>query len=280
MFNVRFPLNFNSPYKSASIIEHWQRWHMTLSRYLALYLYNPIALTVTRWRADRGLGINRAAQATPGGFAAMVMFPVVTTMGLAGIWHGAGLNFLAFGVLHGIYLAINHAFRIFRPNSSQTRSAGRIGHGFKILFTYLATLVALVFFRASSVRSALSLLGGMLGQHGIDTLAIPNVILAHLGVLHDPLVTKGLVVDISPVDFAADVSHFIWMIGLFIVVWCLPNTQQIMRRFTPALGRIQRGPFERIAWQPSPRWAVAIGVAACVGVLAIGGTSEFLYFQF
>ncbi|WP_158927992.1 MBOAT family protein [Acidisphaera sp. S103] len=280
MFNVRFPLNFNSPYKSASIIEHWQRWHMTLSRYLALYLYNPIALAVTRWRANRGLGINRTAQTKPGGFAAMVMFPVVTTMALAGIWHGAGLNFLAFGLLHGIYLTINHAFRIFRPSSSKTRPSGRLGHGAKILITYLATLVALVFFRASSVRSALSLLGGMIGLHGVDALAIPNVILAHLGVPGDALVAKGLVVDVSLVDFATSTSHLVWMVGLYIVVWCLPNTQQIMRRFTPALGMIQRGPFERFVWQPTRGWAVAIGVAACIGVLAIGGTSEFLYFQF
>jgi D-alanyl-lipoteichoic acid acyltransferase DltB (MBOAT superfamily) len=280
MFNVRFPLNFNSPYKSASIIEHWQRWHMTLSRYLALYLYNPIALTITRWRADHGLGINRAAQASPGGFATMVMFPIVITMGLAGIWHGAGLNFLVFGLLHGIYLAINHAIRIFWPSSSKTQSNGRIGHGTKVLFTYLATLVALVFFRASSVHAALSLLGGMIGLHGFDTIEIPSGILAYLGMPGDALAAKGFIVDVSPIDFAANITHLIWMIGLYIVVWCLPNTQQIMRRFTPALGRIQRGPLEWIVWQPTRGWAVAVGVVACVGILAIGGTSEFLYFQF
>ena len=69
MFNVQFPLNFNSPYKATSIIEHWQRWHMTLSRYLALYVYNPIAMAVTRWRADRGLGIGKASRESAGGFS-------------------------------------------------------------------------------------------------------------------------------------------------------------------------------------------------------------------
>ena len=65
MFNVRFPLNFNSPYKAQSVIDYWQRWHMTLTRYLKLYLYNPIALAVTRRRQARGLPVNRAAHATP-----------------------------------------------------------------------------------------------------------------------------------------------------------------------------------------------------------------------
>jgi D-alanyl-lipoteichoic acid acyltransferase DltB (MBOAT superfamily) len=280
MFNVNFPLNFNSPYKAASIIEHWQRWHMTLSRYLALYLYNPIALAVTRWRADRGRGINRAAQATPGGFAAMVMFPFIVTMGLAGIWHGAGLQFLIFGLLHGIYLTINHALRIFRPSRSTAQPEGRFGHGSKVLVTYLAVLVASVFFRAPSVGSALFLLGGMVGFHGVDTLAIPGVVLAPFGTLGDVLVANGLVVDSSPADFAVSAGHVIWMISLYIVVWGLPNTQQIMRRFAPALGHIPPGPFRQIAWRPSRNWAVVIGVAACVGVLAIGGSSEFLYFQF
>jgi alginate O-acetyltransferase complex protein AlgI len=280
MFNVNFPLNFNSPYKAASIIEHWQRWHMTLSRYLALYLYNPLALAITRWRADRGFGINRAAQASPSGFAAMVMFPLIVTMGLAGIWHGAGLQFLIFGLLHGAYLTINHAFRIFRPGSSTTQPEGWLRHGCQVLVTYLAVLVASVFFRAPSVSSALSLLGGMTGLHGVDTLAIPSVILAPFGTLRDALAARDLVVDVTPAEFAANAGHVIWIISLYIVVWGLPNTQQIMRRFAPALGRIQPGPFEQIAWQPNRNWAVVIGVAACVGVLAVGGSSEFLYFQF
>ena len=65
MFNIRFPLNFNSPYKAASIIEYWQRWHMTLTRYLTLYLYNPIALAATRRRVARGLPITRKGVRNP-----------------------------------------------------------------------------------------------------------------------------------------------------------------------------------------------------------------------
>ena len=72
MFNLRFPANFNSPYKAHSVIEYWQRWHMTLTRYLTLYLYNPISLWVTRRRAVRGLAVDRQAQASPAGLPPMV----------------------------------------------------------------------------------------------------------------------------------------------------------------------------------------------------------------
>ena len=50
MLNVRFPLNFNSPYKAQSVIEYWQRWHMSLTRWLTLFLYNPLALAIARRR--------------------------------------------------------------------------------------------------------------------------------------------------------------------------------------------------------------------------------------
>jgi alginate O-acetyltransferase complex protein AlgI len=98
--------------------------------------------------------------------------------------------------------------------------------------------------------------------------------------LSNALAARGLVGDVTPAEFAASAGHFLWMTSLYVIVWGLPNTQQIMRRFSPALGRIQPGPFGQIAWRPSRNWAVVIGVAACVGVLAIGGSSEFLYFQF
>ncbi len=97
MFNVRFPLNFNSPYKARSVIEYWQRWHMTLTRYLNLCLYDPLALAITRRRRARGQSTRREAQATPLGFAQMVLLPIFVTMTLAGIRHGSGPTFLVFG---------------------------------------------------------------------------------------------------------------------------------------------------------------------------------------
>ena len=113
MFGIRFPLNFNSPYKAGSIIEFWARWHMTLTRYLTAYLYYPVAMAVSKWRTERNLPVGTQGVATPGGFAGSIILPTVYTMGLAGIWHGAGFQFLVFGLLHAMYLSVNHAWRIF-----------------------------------------------------------------------------------------------------------------------------------------------------------------------
>ena len=67
---------------------------------------------------------------------------------------------------------------------------------------------------------------------------------------------------------------------LFAIVWFAPNTQQIMHNYEPALGRSIPNPYPRLSWQPRPSWALACGMVAALGVLALGGTTEFLYFQF
>lgn len=77
MFGIHLPLNFNSPYKAASIIDFWRRWHMTLSRFLRDYLYIP-------------LGGNRC---TP----PRRYFNLLVTMLLGGLWHGAAWTYVAWG---------------------------------------------------------------------------------------------------------------------------------------------------------------------------------------
>jgi alginate O-acetyltransferase complex protein AlgI len=252
MFNVRFPLNFNSPYKATTVIDFWQRFHMTLTRFITMYIYSPIALAVTRRRQAKNLDVSRKATATTMGFTTLVMAPTLITMGLAGIWHGAGLQYLIFGLLHGSYIVVNHAMRIFFPVSKQaprrSAAAGAAIHVAKVLAVYAAALVAFAFFRSSSVGAALHLLAGMAGLHGPGSLL--------------PLTTVAR------------------LVLLFAIIWAAPNTQQIMSRYEPALGKAPVNPYAWLSWQPNTRWAVFGGLAAAAGILAIGGTTEFLYFQF
>lgn len=280
MFNVQFPINFNSPYKATSVIDFWQRWHMTLTRYLTLYIYTPVAMMISRRRAARGLGITRAAQSTPGGFATMVAFPVFVTMLLAGIWHGAGLQFLVFGALHAVFLMVNHAWRLFRPRRAGAPAAeANIRLLGSLLLTFLCALVARVFFRAASVSAAVALLGGMVGLHGIDAVPVPGALLVPLGKFGDTLLAQGTVVAAKPTDVVALFLQMAWLVALYGAVFALPNSQQIMARHWPAFGVRHLGP-SWIAWQPGRAWGVALGMVTAVSLLAIGGTAEFLYFQF
>src|SRR5229473_1704293 len=95
MFGVFLPLNFNSPYKAQSIVDFWRRWHMTLSQFLRDYLYIP-------------LGGNRHGRT-------LRYVNLMITMLLGGLWHGAAWTFVAWGMLHGVYLCINHAWSNYGP---------------------------------------------------------------------------------------------------------------------------------------------------------------------
>jgi D-alanyl-lipoteichoic acid acyltransferase DltB (MBOAT superfamily) len=243
MVGLRYPANFASPYQAQSIIDYWQRWHITLTRFLTRRLYAPMTLAVMRFRRARGWPVNRSAQQRWGGFLSMLALPLLATMALAGVWHGSGLTFLVFGLLHGGFLTVNHAWRLFRPGRRRQTAAaiaGRIG------LTYLCVLTGAVVFRAASMGDALAVFAGMLGGHGIDLTPADMRGLAHAWL------------------------DALWLAGLFGIVWLAPNTQQIMLAADGG----------RWSWRPSVGWAVASGLAAALGLVSLGGTGEFVYFQF
>jgi len=260
MFNIRFPLNFNSPYKARSIIDFWQRWHMTLTRYLTLYLYNPMALWVTRRRIARGAPILTRDAKTVGGFVSMIAIPTFITMTLAGVWHGAGLTFLIFGLLHGAYLVINHAWRTFAPARTRQDPQNPLARAamviVQVLLTYVAALVAQVFFRAESMGDATALLAGMAGLHTGGAFAGWEY------------------------NFGSQSQSILRIAAFFGMAWFLPNTQQIMAKFPAALGQIAANRYRLLEWMPDLKWAVSMGLAAGLAIASLSQHSEFLYFQF
>jgi len=248
IFSIRFPLNFDSPFKATSVTEYWQRWHMTLTRYVTLYLYNPLLLGVQRRRLAGGKKISRKSLATVGGFSSMVAYPTILTMLLTGLWHGAGLQFLIFGLLHGIYLTANQAWRHFRqrkkgepaqPPTGMLRMALRMG-------VYLQVAFALIFFRADSLHAAFAMIGDLAGLRGAG----------HVGSLLNA--------------FAG--------FALFPVVWFLPNTQQILGEQGPA-STTGSALLSRLRWSPNLGWGLAMALLF-FAILANMETSSFLYFQF
>jgi alginate O-acetyltransferase complex protein AlgI len=273
MFSIDFPLNFSSPYKAASIIDFWQRWHMTLTRYITVYIYNPASLWINRRRLAKGQKVSRKAFATRAGFLDMVVAPTFLTLLLAGIWHGAGLQFVIFGVLHGMYLSINHAWLIFRKASnleSQGLVRRRLGHASAVLLTFAAVLLGQVFFRANNISDALALLAGMFGLRGVGHLApLAAGLAVHGGNLPGDYV-------VTPRDLAEI------LVG-FIIVWAFPNTQQILLKFKPAL-EVTKADLEArlvpVFWNPTVGWAASLAIAFFAALIRLQDPSTFLYFQF
>lgn len=159
MFGIRLPINFNSPYKSLSIIEFWRRWHITLSRFLRDYLYIP-------------LGGNRHGQWR---WACNLM----TVMLLGGLWHGAAWTFVIWGGLHGFGLVVNHLWRRYGRTAFPSLQARSLAW----LATFLVVVIAWVFFRAPNVTTALHILWAMTTPTGSITVPIDALGWLILGLL-------------------------------------------------------------------------------------------------
>lgn len=126
MFNIRLPINFDSPYLSTNIQDFWRRWHMTLSRFLRDYVYIPLG-------GNRNSDVRVAAN-------------LMTTFILGGLWHGAGWTFIIWGFLHGVGLVIHRTW---------SRAGLRLPSFAAWLLTLLFVHFTWIFFRAHSVGDAI-----------------------------------------------------------------------------------------------------------------------------
>lgn len=154
---------------------------------------------------------------------------VMATMLLGGLWHGAGWTFVIWCGLHGLYLVLNHGWRALRWSSRYALppAAARV---LAQLLTFLAVVIAWVFFRADSFGAARVVLEGMAGMHGISKtdsyyFGAPEL--------------KGL-------------------LAMFAFAWGLPNAQQLLHRYrlviaTYADELLAPG---RLIWRPSAAWAL------------------------
>ncbi len=281
LFGIRLPPNFNSPLRATSIIDFWLRWHMTLTRFLTAYLYNPLTLWLTRRRIAKGLKGFGGGNSSLSAFATLLVFPTILTMCVSGIWHGAGYLFIFWGFLHGVYLSINHGWRMFaRKRWHDKVRYAQVMAPVGLALTFVSVVTAMVFFRAPSMHAATNIVKGMLGLHGV---ALPQSVFSHMGALALWLQSHG--VGLTPADYFPFTPMTLWLAAMALVVFFMPNTLQIMARFEPALGTsagsgAATGLGGRIRWVPSAAWAVLIAVAAVAGVLQLGGVSEFLYWQF
>jgi D-alanyl-lipoteichoic acid acyltransferase DltB (MBOAT superfamily) len=288
LFGVKLPLNFNSPYKSASIVEFWQRWHMTLTRYLTLLLYNPISLAIVRYRKQKGLPTGRQAAETVTGFSSMVVFPTLCTMFLAGLWHGAGFQYIVYGVLHGAYLSINHLWRLFYPANTLAKLKGLAhawGTFWRVAVTYVAVLVAQIFFRADSAHDALQLLAGTIGLHGSGLpLIIPLGNVHYLGVFKDLLLDNHIVavgLRAAYNESTLNLIHNLGLaLGLAVIAFGAPNVYQLLDKWSPALAKVQPLRWPLLMWRPSLGWALLTGVLLFFAAQHFDHTARFLYFQF
>lgn len=214
LFSLYLPINFNSPYQADSIIDFWRRWHITLSHFLRDYLYV-------------GLGGNRKGKSAK-------MRNLLITMILGGLWHGAGKTFILWGACHGLFLIINHLWR--ETKISLPSWAART-------LTLLCVIGSWVIFRSPNIRTAFSILKGMVGLNGF---ILPEM---YQQFISDPYFHL----------FELSIVGFLLMIVLF-----MPNSNELTNR----------------CLKKPVAWAFPFACLFMLCFINLDKVTEFLYYQF
>ena len=201
LFNIKLPINFNSPYKALNIQDFWRRWHITLSRFLRDYIYIP-------------LGGNRKGRLR-------TYVNLMATFIIGGIWHGAGWTFVFWGFLHGVALVIHRIW-------------SELGFKMNKILAWFITFnfinITWVFFRAKDWDDALKVLKGMFGLSGI---VLPNFLLVKLGFL-----TKYGVGFDNFIERVGDKSTILFLLLGFILILAFKNSIEKMISFQPSYQKI------------------------------------------
>ena len=244
IFGLKLPLNFNSPLKAISISDFWQRWHITMTRFFTNYVFSPMAMN----------GMRKAIQKNLPAFPRFVFaggWPIVFTMLVAGIWHGSGWTFVFYGLLHGVAIAINNAWKQF--------NFPRVPPAAGWFLTMAVVVSGLVIFRSADMATAGSILASMWGVSLITGIGAGEVVTLYIAGAWQIIVPLG------------------------VIVLAMPNTQEILSRdwvSTDTKPQIMSRFTKFVTWKPNAGWAFLVAGLLVLAFSNIGSDSSFLYYDF
>ena len=224
MFNIILPTNFNSPYKSTNIQEFWKRWHMTLGRFMTNYLYIP-------------LGGNRKGEVK----TLRNLFIVFLA---SGIWHGAGWNFIIWGMLHGICIVIHRVWK---------NSGRKLNKLIGWFITINLVNIFWVFFRAQTVAGAMKVIEGMFDVNNL------YYILTHLKIIGD--ITRNYR-ELVNNNLGNKINILILIVALFITLF-IKNSNEKIKIF-----------------KETKLISLNIIIYFIISIFLLNNISDFLYFNF
>jgi alginate O-acetyltransferase complex protein AlgI len=197
LFNIRLPINFNSPYKALDIQDFWRRWHITLSRFLRDYIYIP-------------LGGNRNGEFR-------TYSNLFTVFLVGGLWHGASWMFVIWGALHGIAIVIHRAWKSFGLTMNKYLA-------WFITFNFIN--ITWIFFRAKEWNDVTNVLGGMFKGE----IILPEKYVNKFSILSENFASGQVFEAIHGKD-----QTTFWILGAFIVVLLFKNSTTSLTQFKPTI---------------------------------------------
>jgi D-alanyl-lipoteichoic acid acyltransferase DltB (MBOAT superfamily) len=245
LFGLRLPLNFDSPLRATGIVDFYRRWHMTLTRVISRFLYTPLAMVGARWALDHRLGpwLSKVVS---------LWLPLMINFQIIALWHGATATFVLFGIVHGIWyvteteIRATKTWRAWRKRTSEKRRRilGQV-------FTFAPLALTFALFRSDSPAAFHRLVTSLFfGSGGTN----------------ENLGYRGA---------------FIEIIAAFAVIWFLPNLNELMRRYRPAIAtfvNLSTTPlWARFVWRPTAIWGLFGAAIVAVVITRLNKPTPFLY---
>jgi alginate O-acetyltransferase complex protein AlgI len=290
IFCLNLPWNFDSPYKAINIRDFWRRWHITLSNFMKDYVYIP-------------LGGNRCRPTR-------MYVNLLVTMGICGLWHGAGWTFVLWGLMHGAYMIVfnmwssaiawikekysiigerhrNTQLNKYIPNENVDDTMDlKPQNVIKRVMTLFAVMFAWVAFRSPNLDVAKEIWWAMIGGNG---LFIPAFVLRKLSGIgswfqHYGIVGNSVYVHSGIFTYSTPRQVLFWILISMIIIWVLPNSREWMEkrisipRYFAKIGH--KIGIDDLSWHPSWPWNAAVIFMTVASIMFMGRISEFLYFQF
>lgn len=240
MFNIQIPVNFLSPYKSANILEFWDRWHISLTRFFTRYVYIPLG------------GSRKGSLRT--------CLNVLLVFCISGLWHGAGWTFLLWGLLHGVLSVLTRLWHMFKSRfiPHALTKAQPFLRPFCILLTFLFLIYGWTLFRAESIAQASYMIRNMVTFHGVSI----HTRLTGFFQLHEFwYIIKILHLDALP--YASCYCMIGMTVTALVLIFGCRNLYESEKIHRPGLLS-----------------TLSLAVLSVWCVLSISGVSTFLYFNF
>ncbi len=205
MMNLELPMNFDSPYKSLTITEFWERWHMTLTRFFTHYIYIP-------------LGGNRKGNLR-------TYLNVMIVFFVSGLWHGANYTFILWGVLHGLFSVLTRWKKAWFQ---------RLHPALNWLITFAFVNITWVLFRANSIHDALRILR-RIADFNFQAIS------GSLSSCFDPFSLKTIFPHIPKLDMLASRPN--WFLAAYFLLALLlilgpRNAREQMEHFHPTVTKL------------------------------------------
>jgi alginate O-acetyltransferase complex protein AlgI len=203
LFNIKLPINFNSPYKALNIKEFWRRWHITLGRFLTKYIYIP-------------LGGNRKGQIR-------TYVNIMSIFLISGLWHGAGWTFVFWGFLHGFATVVYYYWSKLDIKMNKIVAW---------LITFSFINITWVFFRAETFSKAINILKAMLGINGfsLSSTILPNFIMPKIQFL-----VSYHIEFVSEYSIPIGKSELMFLIFGLLIILIMKNSIEITWKFKPEI---------------------------------------------